>query len=140
MKKSKEIYLLQDNLLQKIEDINTIIYTYIKNIKKEYKNNLIEEKNKLLLKIAEGENLDINILKNKYLKLKEQNNKNVINQDSELNDEELLDMIIIDNIPYYYENKEKGKVYKINKIDNTKENYYIECGIYENSKIILNNL
>jgi hypothetical protein len=130
MKKSKEIYLLQDNLLQKVEDINSIIYTYIKNIKKEYKNNLIEEKNKLLLKIAEGEKLDINVLKKKYLKLKEQNNKNIIIQEGGLNDEELLDMVMIDNIVYYYENKENGIVYnKSNKI----------VGSYENSKIILNN-
>jgi hypothetical protein len=130
MKKSKEIYLLLDNLLQKVEDINSIIYTYIKNIKKEYKNNLIEEKNKLLLKIAEGEKLDINVLKKKYLKLKEQNNKNIIIQEGGLNDEELLDMVMIDNIVYYYENKENGIVYnKSNKI----------VGSYENSKIILNN-
>lgn len=127
MKKSKEIYLFQDNLLQKVEDMNTIIYTYIKSIKKEYKNNLIEEKNKLLLKIAEGENIDITILKTKYLKPKEQNIKSIIIQDD--NTEELLDVTVIDDIIYYYENKENGKIYNKNKNI---------VGNYINSNFILN--
>jgi len=125
MKKPKEIYLLQDNLLQKIDDINTIVYTYIKNIKKEYKNNLSDELDKLLSKIAEGENLDINMLKKKYSKSKKYSDKTILSTE----EEELLDTITINDITYYYENKENGKVYnKNNKI----------IGTYINSKVIFN--
>ena len=126
MKKPKEVYLLQDKLIKFIEEINMTMYMSIKTIKKEYKNNLIDEKNKLLLEIAEGEKLDINMLRKKYLKPKEISNKNISSQDT---DEELLDMIIVNDIIYYYENKENGKVFdKNSKI----------VGNYINSKILLN--
>jgi len=128
MKKSKEIKLLQNELLLSIENIDNIISKYIKKIKKEYAQILIDEKNKLLLNIANGEKLDLNMLKNKYLKPKE------LIQDAKIypsdidNNEDLLDKITIDDQVYYFENKEKGKVFN-------EQNE--EVGQYKNSNIIL---
>jgi len=128
MKKSKEIKLLQNELLLSIENIDNIISQYVKKIKKEYAQILIDEKNKLLLNIANGEKLDLNMLKNKYLKPKE------LIQDAKIypsdidNNEDLLDKITIDDQVYYFENKEKGKVFN-------EQNE--EVGQYKNSNIIL---
>jgi len=125
MRKPKELLLFQNEIQTHIQNLDLIINQYIKKIKKEYSDILIEEKNKLLLKIAEGENLDINSLKSKYLKSKE------LSYDEKLSDstvieepEALLEKITVDGITYYYENKEKGKVFD----DKTKE-----IGIYKNS-------
>jgi len=126
MKNSKEINNFHNELLLEFESVTLLINDYKKKIKKEYQQLLIEEKNKLLLKVAEGENLDINDLKKKYLKAKEitityEMNKQLINE------EELLDKIIIEDTVYYYENKEKGKVFDI-------ENK--EVGIFKNGSMI----
>jgi len=95
----------------------------LKLIKKRNNEKINEEKYKLLLEIANGENLDIKYLESKYLKQeKEINEVNPIN-------EELLDKVIIDGETYYYENKVQGKVYDINNK---------EIGYYKNFKIILN--
>jgi len=132
-KKHYDIQLDNDDLanILNIKGVDTdldkrLINDYKKKIKKEYQQLLIEEKNKLLLKVAEGENLDINDLKKKYLKAKEitityEMNKQLINE------EELLDKIIIEDTVYYYENKEKGKVFDI-------ENK--EVGIFKNGSMI----
>ena len=134
MKKSQEINELNDEINSSIEKIGeelgnfTIQFSeYYKKIKKEMSKVLAEEKVLLLSKIAEGENMDINILKSKYLKSKELSilNKNTIKSDTKIN-EELLDRIEQGDNVYYYENKEKGKVY---------DSSYTEVGVYKNNSI-----
>ena len=75
MKKSKEINEINIELFTSLENVeenlNIVrdqIAEYYKKIKKEYAKILIEEKYELLNKIAEGEKIDINMLKSKYLK------------------------------------------------------------------------
>jgi hypothetical protein len=128
MKKSKEIKQLQNELLLNMENIDNIISEYMKKIKKEYAQIVIDEKNKLLVKISNGENLDLNTLKNKYLKSKEILSETKVSSSCIDNNEELLDKIVINDKIYYYENKEKGKVFN-------EDNH--EVGIYKNSDIIL---
>jgi len=130
MKKSKEIIALDDELLKQMENLNDLIISYQKKIKKEASIIIIEEKIKLLQKIADNENLDLNYLKSKYLKSKELinlNNSLVLNTNTD--SEELLDKVEINGITYYYENKEKGKVYS---------EEYTEVGTFKNNTIILN--
>ena len=127
MTKSKELQLFRNEFITNIEGLDDMVNQYIKKIKKEYAQILIDEKNKLLIKIAEGENLDLNILKSKYLKAKELNN--VLTPDYviySVNNEELLDKIVLNDNTYYYENKEKGKVYDVN---------YTEIGYYKNNDV-----
>jgi hypothetical protein len=132
MKKSKEIIALDNELLKQMETLNDVIQLYQKKIKKEASTILIEEKIKLLQKIADNENLDLNYLKSKYLKSKELlsfNNLSVVNNNN-TDSEELLDKVEINGVIYYYENKEKGKVYNSD---------YNEVGIFKSNSIILNN-
>ena len=150
MKKAKELKELRTNLLLNIENMDLLVEESIKKIKKECQEILIDEKNKLITKIAEGEKLDVTVLRSKYLKCKElinidDTNKILSNQ----NNEELLDKIIFndltaslfskendkitniknlyDNKTFYYENKQNGKVYDINNI---------EIGIFKNGLFI----
>ena len=126
MKKSKELLLFQTELQANIQNIDLLVSQYLKKIKKEFAQIIIEEKNKLLLKIAEGENIDINSLKSKYLKSKELTFDETPNENNTEEIEQLLEKIIIDGKTFYYENKEKGKVFD----DKTNE-----IGIYKNSSI-----
>jgi hypothetical protein len=132
MKKSKEIVLFKNELMLSFENIDTIIDTYIKKIKKEYAEILLSEKLKLLIKIAEDEKLDLDSMKFKYLKNKELNSCNEIIKDVNTDElEDLLDKIELDNKVYYYDAKEKGKVYNEN---------YKEVGYYKNSNVVLNSI
>jgi deoxyribodipyrimidine photolyase len=134
MKKSKEINEINQDIFvsitkaeEQLEVLSTQFTEYYKKIKKEYTKSLLEEKHTLLKKIAEGENIDLNTLKSKYLKAKE---ILCLSETQQVNvNEELLDRIEVNDVTYYYENKEKGKVYDYN---------YIEVGIYKNKNIILN--
>lgn len=114
MKKSKEIIQLQNDLFTNIESMDIQLNQYFKKINKETKQIIIDEKNKLIEKIASGEGLDVNLLKNKYLKSKELNTTNEYKNNLNQETDELLDKIIINNNIYYYENKEKGNVFDIN--------------------------
>jgi hypothetical protein len=130
MKKSKEITGIYNELEGSIDNIAVLIKQYHKKIKKEYTILLIEEKYKLLQNIAENENLNLDELKSKYLKPKELLNINTISITTETeSSEELLDKIDIKGEIYYYENKEKGKVYN---------SEYNEVGIYKNNAFIMN--
>ena len=136
MKKSKEItdinleiYSSISKVEQNLETLTTHISEYYKKIKKEFSKILLEEKCALLNKIAEGEDLDIDVLKSKYLKSKDIITLNESNEkNSEINSEELLDRIEHNGNVYYYENKEKGKVFDSN---------YNEVGLFKNRSIIL---
>jgi hypothetical protein len=127
MKKSKEITLLQNEMISSIENFDILINQYLKKIKKEYSQILIDEKHKLINNIAEGENLDVNFLKTKYLKSKELNSVTSIKNSTLDENEDLLDKTIINDETYYFENKEKGKVFNSN---------YNHVGYYKNSNII----
>lgn len=127
MKKNKELNNFHNELLLQFENIDILINEYKKKIKKEYQQLLIEEKNKLILKIAEGENININDLKKKYLKPKEISIEGEVKVTTIEDNEELLDKILIEGDIYYYENKEKGKVFDI---ENT------EVGIFKNGSIL----
>ena len=130
MKKSKEIVALDNELLKQIETLNDSIQLYQKKIKKESSIIIIEEKIKLLQKISENEKIDLNYLKSKYLKSKELQNLNNVIVTNNNNSEELLDKVEINNVIYYYENKEKGKVFNSD---------YNEVGVFKSNSIILNN-
>jgi hypothetical protein len=130
MKKSKEIIALDNELLKQIESLNDSIQLYQKKIKKESSIIIIEEKIKLLQKISENEKIDLNYLKSKYLKSKELQNLNNVTVTNNNNSEELLDKVEINNVIYYYENKEKGKVFNSD---------YNEVGVFKSNSIILNN-
>jgi hypothetical protein len=127
MKKSKEITLLQNEMISSIENFDILINQYLKKIKKEYSQILIDEKHKLINNIAEGENLDVNFLKTKYLKSKELNSVSGIKNSTIDENEDLLDKTIINNETYYFENKEKGKVFNSS---------YNHVGYYKNSNIV----
>ena len=130
MKKSKEIIALDNELLKQIETLNDSIQLYQKKIKKESSIIIIEEKIKLLQKISENEKIDLNYLKSKYLKSKELQNLNNVTVTNNNNSEELLDKVEVNGIIYYYENKEKGKVFNSD---------YNEVGVFKSNSIILNN-
>jgi hypothetical protein len=131
MKKSKEIIALDNELLKQIETLNDSIQLYQKKIKKESSMIIIEEKIKLLQKIAENEKIDLNYLKSKYLKSKELINFNNLSVSNiNIDSEELLDKVEINGVIYYYENKEKGKVFNSD---------YNEVGVFKSNSIILNN-
>ena len=129
MKKSKELNNLHNELVLQFENIELTINNYKKKIKKEYQELLIKEKNKLLSNIAEGEQLNINDLKKKYLKSKEITSSDEVILPIIYENEELLDKIVIDDEIYYFENKDKGKVFDVSNI---------EVGIFKNGSIILN--
>ena len=126
MKKSQETKHLYSTFVTNINKLDAELQEHIKKIKIEHKENLLSEKKKLLIDIAKNENLDYNKLKKKYL-LKNSDNEKICS-DSE-NESELLNKIILNDIDYYYENKNDGIIYNTNSE---------EVGIYKNNKFILN--
>ena len=127
MKKSKELNNMHNDLILQFDNIELTIINYKKKIKKEYQEMLIKEKNKLLSNIAEGENLNINDLKKKYLKSKEITLTDEVSHPVTYDNEELLDKVIIAGEIYYFENKDKGKVFDTS---NT------EVGVFKNGLIL----
>lgn len=123
MKRSKEIININldisssfNKLDEDVESIKTLFNEYYKKIKKEFLKELFEEKYILLQRIAEGENIDINILKSKYLKPTELINLNKNNNNKCVNNSniQLLDYIKIKEEVFYYENKDNGKIFNKN--------------------------
>ena len=131
LKYSKKIINETNTFIQLIEN-------HCSKLNKEYAKNI----NKLLERIAKGENLDIKMLKEKYLKSSKnsevldifESNKPVELETSEQNDtnsseEMILDKVLIDGVNYYYENKENGKIY---------DSFSNIAGFYKNKQFILN--
>ena len=118
------LYVIQNLILQaKSNRKLDFIMTY-----PHYKNCIyLYEKHKLINNIAEGENLDVNFLKTKYLKSKELNSVSGVKNNTADENEDLLDKTIINNETYYFENKEKGKVFNSD---------YNHVGYYKNSNIV----
>ncbi len=109
LKTTKKIMTQTINFLQLVEN-------YCIKINKEYAKNV----NNLLKKIAEGEDLDYETLKNKYFKTEtktlfdevfEKQEQEISTEDTNVSEEIILDKIIINGNNYYYENKENGKIY-----------------------------
>ena len=139
-KKITDISFLMDKISGILEEVNDSCNT----INKEYAKNI----NKLLKRIAEGENLDYEMLKEKYLKssttkivelsrlvdpvgpvgLTEENEMVVYDNDTDELSEIIFDKIIINEKNYYYENKENGKIF------DSSSNI---VGVYKSKKFIL---
>jgi hypothetical protein len=130
MRKLKELKSIHNIFVESITELDSKIQQQLKKIKLEYQKNVAEEKVKLLLAVCNGEDLDFDFIKNKYLKSKELNNitEEELMKES-IVEEELLDKININNKEFYYEPKEKGLVYDSNSKP---------VGIFKNGKIIFN--
>lgn len=123
--KLKEVYdvfvdstnMLSSNLQKKLDEI-----------KADYAMNVIEEKIKLLMTICEGENLDFDSIKGKYLKPKELIHvPTQSTNDDSTTEETIMDMIEINGKKYYYESKDKGIVYDMDSK---------QVGVYKNGNIV----
>jgi hypothetical protein len=123
MKKSKELLLLQQELLSHIEIMETLTNQYIKKIKQEYAEIVFDAQVKLLQKVASGENLNAEKLRQKYLK----NKKMLVKLPDNVNNEDLLDKIEIDGNTFYYENRENGSVFDVE---------YKQVGSYLDNQIV----
>ena len=123
--KLKEVYdvfvdstnILSSNLQKKLEEIKT-----------EYSMNVIEEKIKLLMIVCEGENLDFDTIKTKYLKPKELIHipTQSTNNDS-TTEETIMNMSELNGKKYYYEAKDKSIVYDMESK---------QVGVFKNGSII----
>lgn len=129
MRKLKGLKDLQTDFVDIINHLDDKIQSDLLDIKKEYQNNITEEKIKLLIAVCNGEGLDFNKIKVKYLKAKEllQTNFDTPVEENSIIEEDLLDKIIFEGKEYYYEQKEKGIVYDIDSKP---------VGIYAEGKII----
>ena len=125
MPKLKELKNLNNLFTKYSNDFDVQFQEQLIKIKEEYNNNLINEKIKLLLEICNGEKLNFEIMKNKYLNIRQLNKYLVYNIS---NENQLLDKITINDIDYYYENKLNGNIY-----DN-KSNI---IGIFTNNEFII---
>jgi len=122
MKKLKEVQILDDLFISKITELHEEMKIQYKKIKQEYQTNLINEKYKLLIEMCNGEGLDLEKMRKKYLKIES-------NLEFKNFNETVLDKIEINGNEYYYEAKEEGIIY------NNKSN---PIGIYRNGKFIIN--
>ena len=123
MKKSKSLKKLK----KETKNFSKLITGYSESIREEYEKILSDKMENLLKNISEGESLDYNYLKEKYLLKKDDSLKDELLEEN--NDHDLLDKIVINEEDYFYENKEDGKVYNSNAE---------EVGVYKNNNVILN--
>ena len=107
-------------IIQETAMFSKMIETYCEKLNKEY----LKMVHNVIQNIADGEKLDVDMLKKKYL-----NNTNIITEENTFDDETILDKQIINNISYYYEKTDNGKVY------DSESNI---VGIYINNVVILN--
>ena len=122
MKKSKSLKKLK----KETKNFSKLITGFSESIKEEYEKILNEKMENLLKNISEGETLDYNYLKEKYLLKKDDSLKDELLEEN--NEHDLLDKIVINEEDYFYENKEDGKVY------NSKAE---EVGVYKDNNVIL---
>lgn len=100
MVKLNELSTLRIILSDSLNDLELKFNNQIKKIKLEYNKLIIDEKIKLLEAISNDEKLDLNKLKQKYLKTKDL--KLISNELIDENNEEVLDKITQNNVDYYY--------------------------------------
>ena len=117
MNKLSQLKEFESKLNNNIDVFDNLISEYIIKIKEEYKTNV----NKIVKDICEGEGLNYEDIKTKYL-LKSQKKDDIVNQ-------EILDKIEINNKDFYYEKKQNGNVY---------DNNLNIVGKYYDNKIIFN--
>jgi len=97
-------------LKKESKDISDNISQFCDKIKKDYKKIIISEKNELISRIAEGENIDEIYLKEKYSNnVKKKKNNLEIEESSE----DVLHKIILNGNTYYHEPKIDGIIYNV---------------------------
>ena len=104
-----------DVFIESVNKTHLDLLNVLKEIKQEYTQNIIEEKIKLLMLVCEGENLNFNNIKTKYLKSKE------LSQLTEkpsvnimISDDNIMDKLEVDGKQYYSMMKENSIVYDMN--------------------------
>ena len=129
IKKLKSLTELDSNFVDSITELHNKMQSNYTELLIEHNNRISEEKVNLLMKICEGEKLDLNKFK-KYLTPNDL--KFIIEKPSNviINNDNILNKIIIDKNEYYYEARENGNVY------NNKSKL---VGKYVNNKIIMVN-
>ena len=122
-----------DVFIESVNKTHQDLLDVLKDIKQEYNINMIDEKIKLLLAICNGEGLDFNEMKIKYLKSRELGNIELDDskQNNFLIDDNLLDKIRINDKDYYYESVNNGIVYDTNSQ---------QVGLYKNGTIVFNKI
>jgi hypothetical protein len=130
MKKLKELKGLYNIFVDSVGILDQQIQKQLKEIKKEYADNLVDEKIKLLMLVCSNEGLDFNAIKSKYLKPKEIEQIEVKEDvaDTILQEEDMLDKIEINGTTYYYQKKEKGNIYDLKSK---------QVGQYKNGQFIM---
>jgi hypothetical protein len=131
MKKLIGLKNINNTFTNTINELYINLQDNLKDIKQEYQQNMIDEKVKLLITICNGEGLNINEMKLKYLKPKEIENFEPceVEKNNILIDDNLLDKIIVDGQDYYIESGRNGTVYNTNNEP---------IGIYKNGIINFN--
>jgi hypothetical protein len=119
MKKLVGLKNINSTFTAAINELYSNLQNNIKEIKQEYQQNITDEKIKLLIAICNGEGLNINEIKLKYLKSKE----------LETFDPDNLDKITLNNQDYYYESSKDGPVFNINTEP---------VGVYTNGNFVFN--
>jgi hypothetical protein len=131
MKKLK-INGIHELFVEHINKMDAELQSKIKELKSEHNTIIIDEKVKLLMMICQGEGLDFNEMKTKYLKSKEIASiiidNNVMTKDMTSSEENIMDIIEINGTKYYYEAKEKGIVYDMSSK---------AVGVYKNGMIVM---
>jgi len=132
MKKLKNLKGIHDIFVDSMNELDEKFQVQLKKTKKEYQINIIDEKIQLLINVCNGEGLDFDKIKSKYLKPKELSQmltNDVIIENAHIIEEDLLDKIEVNGQEYYYEAKEKGVIYDIN---------LNQVGIYKNGEFCFN--
>lgn len=129
MKKPKEFKQLKTNIRTCMDDMSDMISDNLKRLHKEYENQLIDEKLKLITSFAKDFGKDISLLRSKYLSDKELDIIQLTDTNETVAAEELFDKIVIDDKDYYYQSIEKSKVFDVD---------INVVGQYKNSNIVLN--
>ena len=131
MKKLIGLKNINTTFTNSINELFTDLQENLKEIKQEYQQNVIDEKIKLLIAICNGEELDFNEMKIKYLKPKEIGNldQDEINKCNFSIDDNLLDKITINDEDYYYESVNNGTVFNTNNQP---------VGLYKNGTVVFN--
>ena len=129
MKKLAGLKNINTTFTDSINELNSKLQDNLKEIKQEYQQNVTDEKIKLLLAICNGEGLELNQMKLKYLKPKELESFEPFEVDKQniSIEENLLDKITINGQYYYVAPQQDGHVFNIN-------NEIV--GVYKNGKII----
>jgi hypothetical protein len=130
MKKLAGLKNINETFTNSINGLFSELQNNIKEIKHEYQQNVIEEKFKLLLAVCNGEGLNFDEIKIKYLKPKELDyfDNNEPNKNTISIDDNLLDKITVNGQDYYCESI-NGVVFNTNNQP---------VGIYKNGTIIFN--